>query len=102
LGHIPHAAGAPATSVRAWLVRFRRAAELEILYEGGSMGRDGWARESVSLEVARGGGTRVERTIEFHDPRIPFWLRLLAGYLMRFGNPKGESDLDAVARVAAV
>jgi uncharacterized protein YndB with AHSA1/START domain len=79
--------------------RLRRAVEVQALVEVCDpprelvvryrFGPDSWALERATLE-ATGEGTRLTRTVEILDPRIPWPARLLAGLIMRFGKPVAE------------
>jgi len=62
------------------------------------LGRDGWASESVRLE-ADGDGTRVERRLEIHAPKIPWPFRLLIGFFLRFGKPVDGTHLETLKAV---
>lgn len=70
---------------------------VEVRSEDGDLGRDGWVVERIEIEP-RGAVCRVERTVRIHDPRIPWYFRLLASFLMRFGTPEGETNLEALKR----
>lgn len=85
------------TRVRATITAWSPPTLVEVRSEDGDLGRDGWVVERIEIEP-RGAACRVERTVRIHDPRIPWYFRLLASFLMRFGTPKGETNLEALKR----
>jgi uncharacterized protein YndB with AHSA1/START domain len=87
--------------------RLRRAVEVQAVVEVCDpprelvvryrFGPDSWALERATLE-ATGEGTRLTRTVEIRDPRMPWPARLLAGLLMRFGKPLAEDQTEGGSR----
>lgn len=90
--------GAEAVDTRAELTELEAPTRLTLRYSGGALGREGWVLESVRI-TAEPGGSQVERVLTFGLPDVPWWGRLLMSLIMRFGTPRGESDLQAVRRV---
>ncbi len=83
-----------ATEVQAQVEVCQPPKELVVRYR---LGPDSWALEHTLLEAA-GAGTRLTRTVEIRDPRIPWPARLVAGLLMRFGKPLPVSHAEGQKR----
>ncbi|QEY32709.1 hypothetical protein EVJ50_11210 [Synechococcus sp. RSCCF101] len=42
-------------------------------------------------------GVELVHTVDFDQSTLPWWVKLLIGYLNRFGKAEGEGPLDGIA-----
>lgn len=81
--------------VRATITEWAPPDVLEVRFEGGDLGREGWARERTELRRQE-RGTAVTRVVRFHDPRIPLPARLLMRLIGHVGKPRERTMLQTI------
>jgi hypothetical protein len=61
--------------------------------------RDRWCEERYELRPA-GGGAHVRHEVVVHHSGVPWPIRALAWFVMRFGEPVGRTYMEAFAELA--
>jgi len=59
-----------------------------------------WLVEDSYQLTQQGGGTQLKRCLDMQEVPIPRWIRPLIWYIMKFGKPVGQSELEKLRALA--
>jgi len=63
-------------------------------YDEGTM--QGSVEESYSIKTESPNRVQVRHVVDFKNSGLPLWVRLIIGFLGRFGNKMGREPLDGI------
>ena len=84
------------SEARGTVVVYRENEEIAFRYSYEDEGGLGTVEESYRIRKRKNGEVELIQTVDFAQSSLPFWVKLLIGFLGRFGRKKGRGPLDGI------
>jgi|ETNmetMinimDraft_22_1059887.scaffolds.fasta_scaffold00015_8 uncharacterized protein YndB with AHSA1/START domain len=84
------------SDTRGTVVDYQENASIAFRYEYEGEEKLGTVVESYQIRERKDGQVELTQTVDFAQSSLPYWVKLLIGFLGRFGRKRGRGPLDGI------